>query len=103
MSDFPDITDDGEYVIAPDSELGHVLQALTITDPGSGDTARLLSDMNLRLERIELTVDALKEGVNTIGEMMNQVATVFDDLAGKVKSGGISALLGGFMGGNKNG
>lgn len=75
----------------------------TVTDYGADDSARLLSDINLRLERIEHTVNGLKDGVNTIGEMMNQVADMFSDMVNKVNSGGIGALLGNLMGGNKNG
>lgn len=78
------------------------------------DEAMILSDMNLRLERIEKTVEskflvvnekleALISGVNTIGGMMNQVAEAFDNIMQTVNKGGIGALLGGFMGGKKNG
>lgn len=85
-----------------DSDVNEEPKALTITDPGAGDTAQLLSDMNLRLERIENTQNALKEGVNLIGGMMNQVAEAFDQIMQKVQTGGIGALLGGMMGGQKN-
>lgn len=78
-------------------------EALTITDVGASDTAHLLSDMNLRLERIEKTQNALKDGVNMIGDMMNGVAAAFDQIMQKVQSGGVGALLSGFMGGKNNG
>jgi len=73
----------------------------TVSDPIT-DEAAILSDINMRLDRIEKTMEAQTQGINTIGDMMNHVATLFDDLAGKVKQGGIGALLGGIMGG-KNG
>ena len=56
-----------------------------------------------RLEAIESTQDNLKDGVNTIGGMMNSVAEAFDNIMQKVNEGGIGALLGGMMGGKKNG
>lgn len=85
---------DTETDVIPDSEVEEA--ADTVAEPTP-------AELNARLLRMEATLDSLREGVNTIGEMMNQVATVFDDLADKVKSGGIGALIGGFMGGNKNG
>jgi hypothetical protein len=59
--------------------------------------------IKLRLENIEGDIAGLKEGVNTIGVMMNSVAEAFDTIMQKVNEGGIGALLGGFMGGKKNG
>jgi hypothetical protein len=59
--------------------------------------------LNRRLDRIEGDIAGLKEGVNTIGVMMNSVAEAFDTIMQKVNEGGIGALLGGFMGGKKNG
>lgn len=60
-----------------------------------------LNEMDERLISMEATLEAIKGGVNVIGEMMNQVAIVFDGLAEKVKQGGVGALLGGLMGGKK--
>lgn len=74
----------------------------TVTYPVT-DEAAILSDMNERLHRMEQTLEGLKGGVNTIGTMMNNVAEAFDQVVQKVNQGGIGALLGGFMGGNKNG
>lgn len=58
---------------------------------------RRLDDIDEKLEALA----ALKEGVNTIGTMMNAVAETFDGLMQQVQKGGIGALLGGFMGGKK--
>lgn len=96
----PDIDVDNEVIAG---ELVTAAVPLTITDSGAGDNALLLSDINLRLDRIEKTVEGLRDGVNTIGSMMNGVAEAFDQIMGQVQKGGIGALLGGFMGGNKNG
>lgn len=76
-------------------------QAHVVTDAVT-DEAEILSDMNLRLERIEKTVESLREGVNTIGVMMNNVAGAFDNIMQTVNKGGLGALLGGIMGGKKN-
>lgn len=51
-----------------------------------------------RLDRIEKTQEGLRDGVNTIGEMMNSVAQAFDQIMTKVNNGGIAGLLGGLMG-----
>jgi hypothetical protein len=56
-----------------------------------------------RLDRIEAVQKSQSQGINTIGEMMNSVAAAFDQIMQQVKQGGIGALLGGMMGGNKNG
>jgi|SRR5882672_648689 len=63
-----------------------------------------------RLESIEFsmgqhteTLDALKVGINTIGEMMNGVAGAFDQIMAEVQKGGVAGLLGTLMGGKKNG
>jgi hypothetical protein len=47
-------------------------------------------------------LDALTEGVNTIGTMMNQVADAFGQIMAQVQKGGLGAILGGVMGGKKN-
>lgn len=78
------------------------VQAYTVSDYITDESA-ILSDMNLRLERIEKTVNGLRDGVNTIGQMMNGVADAFGQVMEQVQKGGIGALLGGMMGGNKNG
>lgn len=78
-------------------------EPLTITDTYASDETQVLSDINVRLDRIEKTIEGLREGVNTIGGMMNGVAEAFDQIMQQVQKGGIGALLGGFMGGNKNG
>lgn len=52
-----------------------------------------------RLECIEQSIEGLKTGVNTIGQMMNSVAEAFDGIMQKVNQGGIGALLGNLMGG----
>lgn len=59
--------------------------------------------MEERLAAIEETIAGLRDGVNVIGEMMNSVAEMFDQMVTKVNQGGIAGLLGGLMGGNKNG
>src|SRR5882757_259000 len=48
------------------------------------------------------TLEALKAGVNTIGEMMNGVAQAFDQIMSEVQKGGVAGLLGTIMGGKKN-
>lgn len=77
-------------------------QAYTVSDPIT-DEAAILSDINLRLSRMEEKQAALADGVNTIGAMMNQVADAFGQIMEQVNKGGIGALLGGMMGGKKNG
>lgn len=62
-----------------------------------------LDEVLTRLEIIEADIAGLKDGVNTIGVMMNQVAEAFDQVMQKVNEGGLGALLGGIMGGKKNG
>ena len=57
------------------------------------------ADVIERLERIEQSIEGLKTGVNTIGQMMNSVAEAFDGIMQKVNQGGIGALLGNLMGG----
>jgi hypothetical protein len=47
------------------------------------------------------TLDALKSGVNTIGEMMNGVASAFEQIVAEVQKGGLGGLLGTVMGGKK--
>lgn len=64
-----------------------------------GDSRTILE----RLDSIEATLDGVRNGVNTIGGMMNAVAEQFDQMMQKVNSGGLGAILGGLMGGNKNG
>lgn len=60
-----------------------------------------VKEIDEKLDKIDQTQQGLKTGVNTIGEMMNGVAQVFDDLMKKVQQGGIGSLLGGFMGGKR--
>lgn len=69
-----------------------------------------LDRINKRLDAIEADTIAIKmaqnaqrDGINTIGEMMNSVASAFDQIMLKVNQGGIGALLGGMMGGKNNG
>lgn len=45
---------------------------------------------------------ALKDGVNTIGEMMNGVAQAFDQIMTEIQKGGVAGLLGTLMGGKKS-
>lgn len=60
-------------------------------------------DIDTRLAVIESKIDALTEGVNLIGTMMNQVADVFDQTVQKLNQpGGLSGILGGLMGGKRN-
>lgn len=61
-----------------------------------------LSDVNQRLDRIEKTLDGLRDGVNTIGQMMNQVVDAFGQIMTQVQNGGLGSLLGTMMG-KKNG
>jgi len=68
------------------------------------------SDTDARLAAIEQTLaahtqtlDALRVGVNTIGEMMNGVADAFGQIMAQVQQGGLGAILGNVMGGKKNG
>lgn len=58
----------------------------------------VLNHIVKRVDSIEKTQEALRDGVNTIGEMMNSVAQAFDQIMAKVNSGGIAGLLGNFMG-----
>lgn len=66
-------------------------------------TLNELGRLEERLTVIEETITGLRDGVNVIGEMMNSVAEMFDQMVTKVNQGGIAGLLGGLMGGNKNG
>ena len=63
----------------------------------------VITEMHERLKRVEETLDGLREGVNTIGLMMNQVTDAFGQIMTQMQSGGLPALLGKMMGGNKNG
>lgn len=56
-----------------------------------------------RLDEQDKVINGLKDGVNTIGGMMNSVAEAFDQIMQKVNQGGIGALLGGFLGGKNDG
>lgn len=49
------------------------------------------------------TLEKLREGVNSIGGMMNDVADAFGQIMEQVSKGGIGALLGGMMGKKNNG
>lgn len=85
----------------PDVLMSVESEAVTVTQPIT-DEAEILSDMNLRLERIEQTVDSLRTGVNTIGGMMNSVVDMFQQITQQIQGGGLSSLIGGLMGGKKN-
>lgn len=86
---------------------GETLADLVNTDAEAEPVVPVVDDdfesiVLARLDRIEATQDGLREGVNTIGAMMNQVAEAFDQIMQKVNQGGIAGLLGGIMGGKKN-
>jgi len=66
------------------------------------DLFEVLHRIENKVDKQGETLSALTAGVNTIGEMMNSVAELFDQMMKKVQSGGIAGLLGGMMGG-KNG
>lgn len=72
----------------------------TVFEPPADTDGRTLYD---RLSAIEKRLDSLSQGVNTIGGMMNNVAESFDQIMQQVQKGGIGALLGGMMGGKKDG
>jgi hypothetical protein len=57
-----------------------------------------LTGIESRLYSIELTQEALKEGTNTIGTMMNGVSEAFANIMEQIQKGGIGGLLGGMMG-----
>jgi hypothetical protein len=59
--------------------------------------------VQLRLDAMDIKLAALTEGVNTIGAMMNEVASTFATLMQKLQRDGIGGLLGGMMGGKNNG
>lgn len=61
-----------------------------------------LKTIDERQEEIYASIQGVKTGVNTIGEMMNSVAEAFDQIMQKVQQGGLGSLLGGFMGGKKD-
>lgn len=56
-----------------------------------------------RLTAMDAKLDQLIGGVNIIGEMINQVYAGFGEMMQQVQTGGLSSLLGGMMGGRKNG
>lgn len=74
----------------------------------SNDTDNLQPEVSFeaevlaRLEAQTATLEGVRQGVNTIGEMMNGIADAFGQIMVKVEKGGIGALLGGFMGGKKD-
>jgi hypothetical protein len=72
---------------------------------GFGDlsTYEQLQIMHNRLDRIEQQNAAIVEGVNTIGSMMNEFVDGFGKVMVQVQQQGIGSLLGGLMGGKKNG
>jgi hypothetical protein len=72
-------------------------------DTYSTEESNLLRVIVHRLDAIEAVQKSQSQAINTIGEMMNSVAAAFDQIMQQVKQGGIGALLGGIMGGNKNG
>lgn len=93
------------YAESPESQV----QPTSGTDYEETEIQAQDYDLFAVLHRLETKVDeqatklaALTEGVNTIGEMMNSVAEVFDQMMKKIQSGGIAGVLGGLMGG-KNG
>jgi hypothetical protein len=61
-----------------------------------------VDDLARVVKRVEGTQAALKDGVNTIGVMMNNVAEAFGQIMTEVQKGGIAGLLGSMMGGKKN-
>jgi len=96
------------YATSPESQV----QPSVFRDEGSDESDEQAMDVDLfdlihRLEnKIDAqgkTVDGLRDGVNTIGEMMNSVAETFDQIMQKIQQGGITSLLGGLMGGKNNG
>lgn len=73
----------------------------TVEDQTTDDTdtyAPTLADVYDRLEALEHTVDGMREGINTIGQMMNAVGDMFSDMVNKVNQGGIGALVGNLIG-----
>jgi hypothetical protein len=62
-----------------------------------------LDSISTRLTAIESTQDALKEGTNTIGAMMNGVSEAFANIMEQIQKGGIGSLLGGMMGKKNDG
>jgi hypothetical protein len=60
------------------------------------------ADIIARIDHMAADILALKEGVNTIGAMMNGVADAVGQVMAQVQKGGIASLLGGLMGGKKN-
>jgi hypothetical protein len=87
-----------------------------VNDPDNPDEpVGVLTDTeyhDLVLNRLELMsdiqsaqnnrIDALANGVNTIGQMMNEVANAFGQIMEQIQKGGIGGLLGSVMGGKKN-
>lgn len=61
-----------------------------------------LTDITNTLDDHAQILEALKTGVNTIGEMMNGVAQAFDQIMTEFQKGGLAGLLGTVMGGKKN-
>lgn len=105
---------DPEEIPAPDVDLSRAIypspeSTEPVTGPDYDDEDDYTTDepslveVLTRLEIIEADIAGLKDGVNTIGVMMNQVAEAFDQVMQKVNEGGLGALLGGIMGGKKNG
>jgi hypothetical protein len=106
---------DPDEIPAPDVDLSHPIYPSPESTPvvrgfdyedddmEPGPLLTEFEELKLRLDNIEGDIAGLKEGVNTIGVMMNSVAEAFDTIMQKVNEGGIGALLGGFMGGKKNG
>lgn len=72
-----------------------------VTDDGAHDfypSTPFEAEVLNRLTAIEETQEALKEGTNTIGTMMNGVSEAFGQIMTQIQKGGIGALLGGMMG-----
>jgi hypothetical protein len=109
----PLVTDEAPPIMVPVDSLSNmeIFNKLTGIESRLAAMALLLSSestpdmiheqlitINSRLAVIELTQEALKEGTNTIGTMMNGVSEAFANIMEQIQKGGIGGLLGGMMG-----
>ncbi len=61
-----------------------------------------LGGMGARLNSFETTLNALKDGVNTIGQMANDMVQSVSAVVAQVQQGGLGSLLSGAMKGKKD-
>ncbi len=86
----------------PDGELLFDDDDFEPVTPFQAEVLRRLDSLRGAIAEQANTQTELKNGVNTIGTMMNGVADAFGQIMTQVQKGGIASLLGSMMGGKKN-